>query len=69
MYGAQPAILLFLGKACASIQLWGKAKDYFEQCLAIGPNPEAALEYGKLLESLDNKEAAVKVYKKVLGQM
>lgn len=66
MYGPQPAVLLFLGKACASIQLWGKAKDYFEQCLELEPNPEAALEYGKLLLKLGDNEAAVREYQEVL---
>ena len=66
MYGPQPAILLFLGKACASIQLWGKAKDYFELCLEQEPNPEAALEYGRLLDSLGDKEAAEQQYRAVL---
>lgn len=66
MYGAQPAILLFLGKSCAAIQLWGKAKDYFQQCLDIEPNAEAALEYGKLLISLGDAEGAMREYQKVL---
>ncbi len=69
MYGAQPAILLFLGKACASIQLWGKAKDYFEQCLELEPNPEAALEYGKLLLKLGDNEAAMREYQEVLKSL
>src|SRR5689334_12157232 len=30
MYGQKPEITLFLGKLCMHIQLWGKAKDYFE---------------------------------------
>lgn len=69
MYGPQPAILLFLGKACASIQLWGKAKDYFEQCLEVTPNPEAVLAYGQLLESLGDREAAVFQYQEVLERL
>ena len=69
MYGPQPELLLFLGKTCAQIQLWGKAKDYFEKCLALGPNPEAALEYGKLLEQLGDKEDAVLQYRDVLKEL
>jgi HemY protein len=69
MYGSNPELLLFLGKTCAQIQLWGKAKDYFERCLAAGPNPEAALEYGKLLEHLGDKDDAVSQYREVLKEL
>jgi HemY protein len=66
MYGPHAETLLFLGKLCVQIQLWGKAKDYFEKCLAQGPSPEAALEYGKLLEQLGDRDAAVIQYRDVL---
>jgi len=66
-YGPQPELLLTLGKLCARIQLWGKAKDYFEKCLAIGPNPEASLEYAKLLEELGDEQEAVEKYRDGLG--
>lgn len=69
IYGSKPEILLFLGKICMQIQLWGKAKDYFERCLAQGPNPEAALEYGKLLEKLGENEEAVIQYREVLKEL
>lgn len=69
MYGPKPEILLFLGKTCMQIQLWGKAKDYFERCLEQGPNPEAALEYGRLLEKLGENGAAVTQYRAVLKEM
>ncbi|HTM63127.1 MAG TPA: heme biosynthesis HemY N-terminal domain-containing protein [Gammaproteobacteria bacterium] len=69
IYGNKPEILLFLGKTCMQIQLWGKAKDYFERCLAQGPNPEAALEYGRLLERLGENEEAVEQYREVLKEL
>ena len=69
IYGEKPEILLFLGKTCAQIQLWGKAKDYFEKCLAQGPNPEAALEYGRLLERLGDNADAVQSYREVLKEL
>ncbi len=65
-YGQQPELLLLLGKLCVRIQLWGKAKDYFEKCLAQGPNPEASLEFGNLLETLGETEAAVQRYREGL---
>lgn len=69
IYGSKPEILFFLGKTCMQVQLWGKAKDYFERCLAQGPNPEAALEYGKLLERLGENAEAVESYREVLKEL
>jgi HemY protein len=67
-YGEQPEILLTLGRLCTQVQLWGKAKDYFERCLALGPNPDASLEYGKLLEHLGDGSLAVQKYRDGLKQ-
>ena len=67
-YGQKPELLLALGRLCVRAQLWGKAKDYFERCLARGPNPAAYLEYGKLLEHLGETEDALQKYKDGLLQ-
>src|SRR3990167_245230 len=69
LYGQQPALLLLLGKLCVRVQLWGKAKDYFEKCLALSPNADAALQYGKLLSSLNEPEAAMQTYQDVLVRL
>lgn len=63
MYGPQPELLLMLGETCMRLQLWGRAKDYFEKCLALGPSPEASLQYGKLLEQLNEPAAAMAQYR------
>lgn len=68
-YGDKPETLLFLGKICAQVQLWGKAKDYFRRCLELGPNPEAVLAYGKLLTQLGENEQAMREYQEVLDEM
>lgn len=67
MYGPQPELLLLLGKLCVQAQLWGKAKDYFNQCLNLGPNKAASLAYGKLLEQLGDAAAATAVYRNALA--
>lgn len=67
-YGQRPELLLALGKICVRIQLWGKAKTYFEECLSLGPNPEAAFEHGKLLEHLDQADNAREIYRDALAQ-
>lgn len=66
LHGAQPELLLWLGKLCVEAKLWGKAKDYFNQCLALGPNAQASLAYGRLLEQLDEPTAAMAVYRNAL---
>lgn len=63
MYGSQPEILLLLARLCVREKLWGKAKDYFEKCLALGPNAQASLEYGKLLEELGELDEATQQYR------
>lgn len=63
LYGPKPELLLTLGRLCMRAQLWGRAKDYFTKCLAFGPNTEAALEYGRLLEQLDDPKEALKKYR------
>ena len=69
MYGPHPELLLTLGKLCVQVQLWGKAKDYFTKCLEQGPNAEASLEYGKLLEFLGEPEEAMQKYREGLQQL
>lgn len=68
-YGPQPELLLLLGKLCARLQLWGKAKDYFAKCLELNPNLEATLEYGKLLEHLGETDRALQVYQEELKRL
>lgn len=65
-HGERPELLLVLGKLCVRLQLWGKAKEYFDRVLALGPNAEASLEYGKLLEHLDEPTEAIKKYRQGL---
>jgi HemY protein len=68
LYGPKPELLLTLGKLCVQVQLWGKAKDYFTKCLEQGPNAQASLEYGKLLEFLGEPEQAMQKYREGLAQ-
>lgn len=69
MYGAEPVLFYMLGKFCVQAALWGKAKDYFEKCLALGSYPEASLAYGKLLEQLNEPEQALQQYRAGLVQV
>lgn len=69
VYGPRPELLLLLGKLCVKVQLWGKARDYFEKCLAQGPNVEASLEYGRLLVHLGEYDEARQKYEDGLARM
>ena len=44
------ALLLTLGRLCKSNSLWGKAKSYLEDSLAVEPGAEACQELALLLE-------------------
>lgn len=65
-YGPHAELFLLLGKLCTKAQLWGKAKDYFDKCLSLGPNPAASFAYGKLLEQLGDAAAATAIYRNAL---
>lgn len=69
MYGERPPLLLLQGRLCMQMQLWGKAKDYFEKCLAQGPQVEVVLEYGRLLEQLGETDIIVEKYHDCLLQL
>ncbi|RDI38372.1 heme biosynthesis HemY N-terminal domain-containing protein [Aquicella lusitana] len=69
LYGQKPELLLLLGKLCTQVQLWGKAKDYFQKCLNLSPNADASLAYGKLLEQLGETEEAMQKYREGLVQL
>lgn len=61
-YQTQPVMLLTLGRLCVRNQLWGKARHYFEDSLALEPLPETYSEYVILLEQLGDTAAASKLY-------
>jgi HemY protein len=66
IHGTHPELHFTLARLCVRMSLWGKAKDYFEKCLASGVYPAASLEYGELLEKLDDYDAARQVYREGL---
>jgi len=43
-------LLLALGKMCESLQLWGKARNYYEASISVAPMPETHLKLALLLE-------------------
>lgn len=66
IHGQQAMLLYALGHFCTRIQLWGKAKDYFEKSLTLASNPEVFLAYGQLLDILDEPLLAKEKYRQGL---
>lgn len=62
LYGAKSETLFLLGQLCVKAKLWGKAKDYFEKCLKVSPNPKASRAYGQLLLQLGDTDKAIGVF-------
>ena len=62
-YPDHAVLLLTLGRLAMRCQLWGKARDYYEDSLRLEVVPETFVEYGKLLEKLGESSAAIKNYR------
>lgn len=61
-----PQLLLCLGRLSAREKLWGKARDYFENCYRQGHNPEICAELGRLLLALGEPRVAAAYYREGL---
>ena len=57
---------LTLGQICSNNQLWGKARTYLEQSIAIHPTALAYAELAKLLDNLHESDKAKLYYQKGL---
>ena len=57
-HGDDPALLLSLGRLSLRNELWGKAKEYFEQGYRRSPNAELCFELGRLLSNMGNQAEA-----------
>ncbi|SBS24623.1 putative protoheme IX biogenesis protein [Marinomonas aquimarina] len=51
-------LYLTAGRICQRLQLWGKARDYYEKALRIDSSSEAIVELSLLLESMGDLEEA-----------
>lgn len=59
-------LLYCLGNLCEQMQLWGKAKDYLESCIAQHPQQKAYLLLGNVYAQLSDNAKAQSSYKKGL---
>ena len=61
-----PILLLTLGRLCKRNSLWGKARNYLEESLALAPTPEAYRELAVLLERQGEHNGAAICYQEGL---
>lgn len=60
-------LYLCLAKLAAQEKLWGKAKNYLEQSIALKPSAEAFLILGNTYETLEEPAAAKEAYREGLS--
>lgn len=59
-----PTLLLTLGRLCIKNQLWGKAREYFEECAEYEKSPELFYELAQLLQQeLNEPELAANYHR------
>ncbi|RAP34517.1 protoporphyrinogen oxidase [Legionella quinlivanii] len=59
-------LLLTLGRLCIAQHLWGKARSYFENSIALHPSPEAYAEIGALYERFGEQHEACQAFRQGL---
>ncbi|MCL6416134.1 hypothetical protein MIB92_10755 [Aestuariirhabdus sp. Z084] len=65
-YPENPVLLIALGRICLANELWGKAREYFEQSLKISRTSVACNELGQLLAQLGEHEASTRFFREGL---
>lgn len=68
IYDNQPKLLLTLGRLSAKLELWGKAKQYFESALQLSATATSYFELASILDQLGEYENAYYYYKAGLGK-
>jgi HemY protein len=66
-HGQDPELLLTLARLCLQAKLWGKARSYLEESIAILPKVAAYQELGLLLEQLGEPDKALECFRTGLG--
>lgn len=66
-YNVSAELLLCLARLSYREKLWGKARDYGEQSIALKPNHAAYLLLGETYEKLNNDEKAAKTFREGLS--
>jgi HemY protein len=64
-----PILLATLGTLCKRLKIWGKAKTYYQQSLALNPSVDTYKHLGQLLEQLGESNEALKQYRAALATL
>jgi len=62
-----PVLLHTLGKLAMQAQLWGKARSYLEAAASRGGEPDSYFNLAKLLDEVEEPDAAAECYRKGLS--
>jgi Uncharacterized enzyme of heme biosynthesis len=65
-HGNDAALLLAAARLAMRNQLWGKARGYFEQSIALTPCPAAYAELAALIAQLGDHQLSTSLYQKGL---
>ena len=65
-HGRDPVLLLALSRICRQAALWGKARAYLEEAIAIRPTATAFLELGDLVQQKGDAAGAREAYRRGL---
>ncbi|HEY4373004.1 MAG TPA: heme biosynthesis HemY N-terminal domain-containing protein [Burkholderiales bacterium] len=66
-YPREAGLLLALGRLCAALQLWGKAREYLEQSITAAPTRAAYVELGRMFDATSRAEEANRCYRLAAG--
>jgi HemY protein len=66
-YPREAGLLLTLGRLCASQALWGKAREYLEQSVAVTPSRAAYVELARMFDATARTEDANRCYRLAAG--
>lgn len=62
-YPREHGLLLVLGRLCARDRLWGKAREYLEEAVAVRPQRGAYLELARLFDATSKVDDANRCYR------
>jgi len=65
-HAREPVLLLTLGRISLRNELWGKARDYFRESLALRKDPEVYAELARLLENMGEQQQSNESYQSAL---
>jgi len=66
-YTREAGLLLALGRLCAGQQLWGKAREYLEQSIAVQSSGAAYIELARMFDATGRTDEANRCYRLAAG--